>query len=272
MKNRCLYLSLALLSICLFIPQKSLGQSTISCNSDDMGRHSCAVDTRGGVRMATQHSEAACTEGYSWGMDDRGIWVDHGCRADFAVGENRNYQDANGVYRDANRDYRQDDRNTQAVSCNSDDMGRHSCSFDTRGGVRLLTQHSEAACTEGYSWGSDEQGIWVDHGCRADFAVRQSATFQDRSVVNRDRRDDDRDRRDDRNRNSQMIACNSGDMRRHSCRVETQGTDVRMVSQHSEAACTRGYSWGTKRHEIWVDHGCRADFQVISRGRQNSWR
>jgi len=282
MKNRCLYLSLALLSICLFIPQKSLGQSTISCNSDDMGRHSCAIDTRGGVRMATQHSDAACTEGYSWGTDERGIWVDHGCRADFAVADNRNYPDANGVYRDANRDNRndnrnrQDDRNTQTILCNSDDEQRHSCSFDTRGGVLLLKQHSDAACTEGYSWGSDERGIWVDHGCRADFTTGTNAVFQDQSQgnrdVNHDGRVDDRDRRDDRNRNSQTIACNSGDMRRHSCRIETRHAEVRMVSQHSEAACTRGYSWGTSKHGIWVDHGCRADFEVTNRDHQNSWR
>ena len=280
MKNRCLYLSLALLSICLFIPQKSQGQSVISCNSDDMARHSCPVDLRDGVRLATQHSEAACTEGYSWGTDERGIWVDHGCRADFAVGDNRNYPDANGTYRDANRDNRddnrnrQDDRNFQAISCNSDDMGRHSCSFDTRGGVRLLAQHSDATCTEGYSWGSDERGVWVDHGCRADFTTGRNAVFQDQSQGNRDAnhdgRVDDRDRRN--NRNAQTIECNSDDRRRHSCRVDMHDAEVRVATQHSDAACTKGYSWGTNKRGIWVDHGCRADFEVITRNHQNSWR
>ncbi|GAC1630494.1 MAG: hypothetical protein NVS9B14_01180 [Candidatus Acidiferrum sp.] len=285
MKNRYLILSLAVLSICLFLPQKSQGQSTISCNSDDMGRHSCSVDTRGGVHMTRQHSDAACTEGYSWGTDDRGIWVDHGCRADFTVGDNRNFPDANGTYRDGNRDNRNDDRNrqynrnAQSIACNSDDEQRHSCPVDTRGGVRLRTQRSDAACTEGYSWGSDDQGVWVDHGCRADFSVGGSAVFQDRSNANRDNRDvnrdgrvDDQERRDYRDRNYQTITCNSGDMRRHSCRVETRYSDVRMVTQHSEAACTRGYSWGTSKHGIWVDHGCRADFEVITRDHQNSWR
>ncbi|HWY43821.1 MAG TPA: DUF3011 domain-containing protein [Candidatus Sulfotelmatobacter sp.] len=279
MKNRCLYLSLALLSICLFIPQRSQGQSTISCNSDDMGRHSCSVDVRGGVRLATRHSDAACTEGYSWGTDERGIWVDHGCRADFAVGEYRNGQDQNAIYRDANRDNRDDyrnrhdDRNTQTIPCNSDDERRHSCSFDTRSGVRLLAQHSEAACTEGYSWGSDERGIWVDHGCRADFTVGRNANFSDQSGTNRDvnhdGRDDNQNRHDDRN--AQTIACNSDDMRKHYCRVDTRG-GVRLVTQHSDSACTRGYSWGTNKQGIWVDHGCRGDFAVITRDHQNSWR
>ena len=94
-RNRCLFLSMVLLGVCLFTPQKSLAQSTIACNSDDMKRHSCAVDTRGGVRLVTQNSQAPCTEGRSWGTDNQGIWVDDGCRADFAVGERRDYQDQN---------------------------------------------------------------------------------------------------------------------------------------------------------------------------------
>src|SRR5258707_6810290 len=92
-RNRCLFLSAVLLGICLFTPQKSLAQSTIACNSDDMRRHSCAVDTRGGVRLLTQHSEAPCVEGRSWGTDNDGIWVDAGCRADFGVGGSRDYLD-----------------------------------------------------------------------------------------------------------------------------------------------------------------------------------
>ena len=282
MKNRCLILSLAVLGFCLFIPQKSTAQSAesiVSCSSDDMGRHSCSVDVRGGVRLTRQHSEAACTEAYSWGTDERGIWVDHGCRADFAVGDYRSDQDPNAAYRDANLDIRdnnrnrQDDRNRQTISCNSDDERRNSCSFDTRGGVHLLAQHSAAACTEGYSWGSDERGIWVDHGCRADFTVGRGTIFQDQSEpyrdVNHDGRDD-RNRHDDRI--GQTVACSSNDMHKHNCRVETRGAEVRLVTQHSDSACTKGYSWGTNRRGIWVDHGCRADFVVLTRNHQNSWR
>ena len=181
MRNRCLFTTMVLLAICLFLPQKSFGQSTISCNSDDEGRHTCAVDTRGGVRLATQHSGSACTEGYSWGSDNQGIWVDHGCRADFTIGGSEDYRDI--IRRDANRndhardgDYRDDpsraNGQSQRFSCNSDDMRKHSCLVDTRGtDVRLVSQHSDARCTRGYSWGTNRRGIWVDHGCRADFEV-----------------------------------------------------------------------------------------------------
>jgi hypothetical protein len=51
-------------------------------------------------------------------------------------------------------------------------MHRHYCQADTRsGGVRLVKQRSDSACRQGYSWGYDRSGIWVDHGCRADFQV-----------------------------------------------------------------------------------------------------
>jgi hypothetical protein len=32
---------------------------------------------------------------------------------------------------------------------------------------------SDARCTEGYSWGFDRRGVWVDHGCRAEFRLHQ---------------------------------------------------------------------------------------------------
>jgi hypothetical protein len=282
MRNRCLFLSMVLLCVCLFAPQNSIAQSTISCNSDDERRHSCAVDTRGGVHLAKQHSGSACTEGYSWGSDNEGIWVDHGCRADFTIDESR---DRNKDYRDQNRNENRDDRSgenvqshVQTISCNSDDERRHSCSVDTRGGVRVATQHSDSACTEGYSWGSDNQGVWVDHGCRADFTVGESRDWS------RDYGDDSRygnrnynptDNRNDQfggSRQSQRFACNSDDMRKHSCAVDTRGGAVRLAVQHSEAACTKGYSWGTNRRGIWVDHGCRADFVIAAKYGRDSWR
>src|SRR5258708_40111784 len=118
-RNRCLFLSAVLLGICLFTPQKSLAQSTIACNSDDMRRHSCAVDTRGGVRLQTQHSEAPCIEGRSWGSDNEGIWVDAGCRADFAVVASSD--DLDPHHNDASQDYFGSER-AHAAAPSSDDI------------------------------------------------------------------------------------------------------------------------------------------------------
>src|SRR5690348_1525327 len=63
-------------------PQAAL---RMSCSSDDMHRHVCLVDTTGGVQMVHQKSQAKCIQNSTWGYDNRGIWVDRGCRAEFEV-------------------------------------------------------------------------------------------------------------------------------------------------------------------------------------------
>ena len=160
-------LGLVVAALAIFIP-RSVAQ-TISCSSDDGKRHYCSANGR--ARLVQQRSQSACTEGYSWGSDRRGVWVDHGCRADFQV-EDRGYGDRDHHDHDG---YRGDNNygpgGGQVISCSSDDMHRHYCPADTRGGVQLVKQHSDSSCRQGRSWGYDGRGIWVDHGCRADFQV-----------------------------------------------------------------------------------------------------
>jgi len=211
------------------------GGQTISCSSDDGGRHTCPVDARGGVQMTNQRSGAACQQGYSWGYDQRGIWVDHGCRADFMVNSWNN----RGNWNDRGN------QGGQTISCSSDDGGRHTCPVDARGGVQMTNQRSGAACQQGYSWGYDQRGIWVDHGCRADFIVNSFNEFNNRGGYG----------------SGGQISCSSDDGGRHTCPVDTHG-GVQMTRQRSDARCQQGYSWGYDRRGIWVDHGCRADFTV----------
>jgi hypothetical protein len=63
----------------------------------------------------------------------------------------------------------------------------------------------------------------------------------------------------------QSIYCASDDGRRRTCPVNTGGV-VRLVNQRSGLACVQGRTWGFNRNSIWVDRGCRADFEV-GRGR-----
>ncbi len=68
----------------------SQSSQTIRCESDGNVRKYCRADTLGGVRLSREISEAACTQGSTWGYTTRGVWVSNGCRADFemlAVGE-----------------------------------------------------------------------------------------------------------------------------------------------------------------------------------------
>jgi hypothetical protein len=61
-------------------------QQRVTCNSNDMRRNWCNVDTRGGVRLYKQRSDSPCIQGRTWGFNRDGIWVDRGCRAEFQIG------------------------------------------------------------------------------------------------------------------------------------------------------------------------------------------
>src|SRR3954469_19601275 len=70
----------------------------ITCESlqaDNYGRKYCAADTRGGVRLNRTLSNSNCVQGSSWGFDDRGVWVDNGCRGEFLLQRNG---PSNGTY------------------------------------------------------------------------------------------------------------------------------------------------------------------------------
>src|SRR6478672_4089952 len=157
---------LGLLFAALVIFSSPSPAQTISCSSDDGHRHYCPADTRGGVRLLQQRSGSSCRKGYSWGYDRGGVWVDRGCRADFAIDS---YQ-----YRGSGSG------SIGTISCSSDDGRRHYCAVDAGGRVHLQQQRSGSPCREGYSWGSDDKAIWVDHGCRADFAVEGGRDVADR--------------------------------------------------------------------------------------------
>jgi hypothetical protein len=59
----------------------------------------------------------------------------------------------------------------QIVNCSSNDMHRKNCYANTSRGVRIERQLSGSPCVQGRDWGYGTQAIWVDHGCRADFAL-----------------------------------------------------------------------------------------------------
>ena len=58
---------------------------TITCSSNNGKRNYCAANTSRGVQLTNQRSGSPCVQGQTWGYDNRGIWVDRGCRADFVT-------------------------------------------------------------------------------------------------------------------------------------------------------------------------------------------
>jgi Protein of unknown function (DUF3011) len=153
---RSLAMWLAALALMVFHAGPVKAQ-TVSCSSDGSKKY-CAADTKQGVQLSMRKSDAPCKQGESWGYDEQGIWVDHGCAGDFTLGA--------AVPKGA-----------KVVACASDG-GRKYCDTSTSGGVRLIKQKSAAACKRDSTWGYDGLGIWVDQGCSADFAIGGAAPAQ----------------------------------------------------------------------------------------------
>ena len=199
----------------------------VVCESLNNGRHTCRADIRGGVTLTRTLSDNSCVRGKSWGINQRGIWVDKGCRAEFALGT------AVSSYRTPS--------NTQTLTCESRN-GRTRCPVDTSLGVRLAKRLSEHSCALGRDWGYDENGIWVTNGCRAEFTVTTSSYSPMTSAASRP-----------------SVLCESKDGHRSFCPADT-AYGVTLSRQLSDNDCIRNSTWGYDNGGIWVTKGCRGEF------------
>ncbi len=66
-------------------------QQTIKCESNNGSRIYCGSFAANQVTMDRQISGSPCVRGSTWGVDNRGLWVDRGCRATFIVGRGGGY-------------------------------------------------------------------------------------------------------------------------------------------------------------------------------------
>ncbi len=182
--------TIALALLLLAAPRPALARQSwndpVRCNSND-GRYARCVMPWRDARLLRQESKATCIRGQSWGVDRGVLWVDRGCRGLFVAADTwRDRGDRYGDDRWHRDDYdRDDDRGgwrpgpdwDREIRLQCDSNGRHYqlCQVDTgrRGRARLVRQLSSARCTEGYSWGFNRAGVWVDHGCRGQFVVER---------------------------------------------------------------------------------------------------
>ena len=127
-------------------------RSDTYCASPTGGYAHCEVDVSGKVRLLHQFSQRNCTRGRSWGIDDKGIWVDRGCSALFRV--------VNRVGRPTRR---------EVFRCSSEKMTMVRCEILLPSGIKFGKQLSRTKCVKGKTWGKDDRGVWVKGGCRAQF-------------------------------------------------------------------------------------------------------
>ncbi|HEY0141198.1 MAG TPA: DUF3011 domain-containing protein [Thermoanaerobaculia bacterium] len=201
----------------------------VRCESINNGRQTCRVDARDRIVLVNQQlSDNPCVVGRSWGVsrDRDEIWVDNGCRAEFQVGGSTVASGAFG----------------RAVVCESQNNARTRCPVDTSYGVQLARQISQNECVRGDDWGFDENGIWVDHGCRAEFVLGGEERYTPRTTSLGAR-----------------VTCESQNEAMNRCPADTY-YGVTLARQISNSTCIRGQTWGYDANGIWVTRGCRAEF------------
>ncbi|MEO8380158.1 MAG: DUF3011 domain-containing protein [Acidobacteriota bacterium] len=201
----------------------------VRCESINNGRETCTVDARDRlVAVNQQLSDNPCVLGRSWGLSSNRneIWVDHGCRAEFQVG---GAAVASGAF-------------GRSVVCESQNNGKAKCPVDTSYGVQLARQISKNDCVRGSDWGFDEDGVWVDHGCRAEFVLGGDQRFTPMTSASRS-----------------TVTCESQNNAMNHCAADTF-YGVTLARQISDSTCVRGRTWGYDAKGIWVTSGCRADF------------
>ena len=132
---------------------------------------------------------------------------------------------------------------TGFIDCSSIGYRYQYCPVDTQGRVNMIREMSTGnLCRQGRGWGYDNNGIWVDKGCRAQFSYG----------------------RDDGGGNwggrSGELTCESKGYRYSYCNADTRGR-VSLVREISTGnLCTRR-NWGYDDGGIWVDRGCRGVFR-----------
>jgi len=139
------------------------------------------------------------------------------------------------------------------LQCDSNGYRYQYCNADTQGRVILLREKSTGnLCRQGRGWGFDHNGIWVDKGCRGEFSYGRDDGGGGGSW--------DRPGK---------LTCESIGYRHRYCNANTQDR-VSLVREISTGnLCRQGSGWGYDSGGIWVDKGCRGEFQY---GRDSSRR
>ena len=202
----------------------------VSCHG--FGRYrECRLGTNGRITMVTELTPNTCFEGITWGLRGTGtVWVDRGCAAVFEI-EEITGSAPGGL-----------------VVCESERGGHKVCPAETKQGVTLVRQLSSASCIEEVNWGYEtgKGHIWVDDGCRAEFALGRGGQAQARQKLDG------------------VIGCQSRSGRRVTCAADTSA-GVQIIRTLSDSECRFGRDWGYDSKAIWVTNGCRAEFAVRMR-------
>ncbi len=202
---------------------------TVRCESQDNRQRVCTTGWRS-AQLSRQISGTRCVEGSNWGSRDGQVWVSGGCRAEFVEGRGGGW--GGGGPGGSGR----------TIRCESQDNRERTCTTGWRNAT-LVRQISGTACVEGQTWGVRNGAIWVNRGCRGEFAESRG-NWGGGGGGN----------------SNYSVTCSSNDSRQQTCAWDSRQGRPAMIQQLSGTACVEGRNWGYRNGTLWVSGGCRARF------------
>lgn len=201
-------------------------QQSVICTSNGKRYNECPTPFTGRARLVENISDTRCVEGQNWGAWQGMIWVDKGCRGRFMDAGSFGNGSVIGNFR-----------------CESLNGSYNQCRKPFNAPAVLLRNLSKARCIENRNWGQDRSMVWVNGGCRGEFAVRSSASNGSGSAW------------------SYNTTCSSNNGRYTPCAWDRNRGRPVLIERLSSARCDEGRDWGYDYNRgLWVSNGCRARF------------
>jgi len=152
------------------------------------------------------------------------------------------------------------------MTCESQGAARQKCAIAGATAIRLARQSSANPCRLNDTYGIGFGYIWVSSGCRGEFDVTVGGSPGNGTW------DRNPGTRDPGYGNGlppssglpDRVTCGSTNGQKTECRIRdgAQMQQVQLITQLSTAACTKYITWGVAPGVVWVDKGCRGEFEV----------
>ena len=223
------------------------GVTRMTCASPNNTRQECRFPNSDRARFIAQAGRQPCRVNDTFGWTSGGVWVDRGCQAIFEV------SGGSGSY-------------TTRMTCESQGAARQQCAIAGATAIRLARQSSASPCRLNDTYGIGFGYIWVSSGCRGEFDVTVSGSPGNGTW------DRNPGTRDPGYGNGlppssglpDRVTCGSTNGQKTECRIRdgAQMQQVQLITQLSTAACTKYITWGVAPGVVWVDKGCRGEFEV----------
>ncbi len=222
--------------------------STVRCESQSAAQTQCRIPASSQVTLARQISSTPCRERQNWGTGAGFIWVTAGCRADFTV--TTAYQPSPQPVPPTGQTPA---TALQLRACQSEaDRRLPNYSFND---IRVVGGGRKVSTTYVRWSAGPESGMCsvAANGRILQFTMNNPGNGSGGVGGGNGLP------------TTSVVTCQSKSTDRQECQVP-QGAQVRLLRQVSQNPCRLNDTYGQGQGYVWVDKGCRAEFEVTEPG------